>query len=265
MICAWMNKGKPVFLDATEKYIGFGEVAERIQGRQTLIENGNQYLLERVPVATYLQNTATESRKFSVDGNSLKGHVVQVWKGENKEWLLSGINDIKQNKQETALKQFLSEGKQNFEISNLKIDNLSNYNEDLKVEYDVLWKDVLTVFDKDSYLDADNRRNMENFKIDTAKRKLPYWFSFKNDLVFETEIQLPTGKSISTLPEKLSIKQPGYSFIASYNNVAGKVVYKNEIILNQSELKPENFSQWNKDIDQLTNFYNQQIVFTQKN
>ena len=95
------------------------------------------------------------------------------------------------------LKQYLSEGKQNFEISNLKIDNLSNYNADLKVEYDVVWKDVLTVFDKEIYLDVDNRRNFDNFEIDTAKRKLPYWFDFKNNMVFETEIQIPPGKTIS--------------------------------------------------------------------
>lgn len=265
MICAWMNKGKPVFLDATEKYIGFGEIAERIQGRQTLIENGNQYLLERVPVATHLQNTATEIRKFSIEGNSLRGRVTQVWKGENKEWLLDALTDIKQDKQENALKQFLAEGKTNFEISNLKITNITNYNADLKIEYDLLWKDVLTVFDKETYLDADNRRNLDNFKIDTTKRKLPYWFQFKNNLVFETEILLPAGKSVTTLPEKLSIKQPGYSFNASYNNASGKVLYKNEIIINQAEIKPEHFSQWNKDIEQLTNFYNQQIVLTQKN
>lgn len=61
-----------------------------MQGRrQTLIENGNLYLLEHVPVATNLQNTSVESRKFVMDGNNLKGHVVQSWKGENKEWLLS--------------------------------------------------------------------------------------------------------------------------------------------------------------------------------
>ena len=131
MICAWMKNGKPVYLDATEKYIGYGEIAERIQGKQTLIESGNNYLLETVPVETHLQNTATESRKFTVDGNNLKGHIVQVWKGENKEWLLSALNEIKQDKQENALKQFLAQGKLNFEISNLKIDNLSNYNADI--------------------------------------------------------------------------------------------------------------------------------------
>jgi uncharacterized protein YegL len=264
MICAWMNKGKPVFLDATEKYIGFGEIAERIQGRQTLIEDGNQFILEKVPVATHLQNTATESRRFSVDGNSLKGHIVQVWKGENKEWLLSSLNSIKQDKQETSLKQFLSEGSQSFEISNLKIDNLVNYNADLKVEYDIVWKDVLTVFDKEIYLDADNRRSLENFKIDTLKLKLPYWFHFKNNLVFETEINLPMGKTVTTLPEKLSIKRPGYSFIASYNSSGEKILYKNEIIINQTEIKPQDFVQWNKDIEQLNHFYNQQLVITQK-
>jgi uncharacterized protein YegL len=263
MICAWINKGKPVFLDATEKYIGFGEIAERIQGRQTLIENGNLYLLDRVPVATYLQNTSTEARKFSVEGNSLKGHVTQVWKGENKVWLLSGLLGVKQEKQENALKQFLAEGKQNFEISNLKINNISNYNADLKVEYDVFWKDVLTVFDKETYLDADNRRSFDNLKIDIENRKQPYWFQFKNNLVFETEISLPAGKTASILPGKLSINQPGYSFIASYSLAAGKIVYKNEIILKQVAIQPENFLQWNKDIEQLTNFYNQQIVITQ--
>jgi len=265
MICAWMKNGKPVFLDATEKYIGFGEIAERIQGRQTLIENGNSFLLERVPVETATQNTSTEHRKFSIDGNNLKGHVTQVWKGENKEWLLTALNDIKNEKQEDALKQFLSEGKQNYEISNLQIDNLSNYNADLKVEYDVVWKDVLTVFDKDIYLDVDNRRNFDNFEIDTTKRKLPYWFDFKNNMVFETEIQIPPGETVGSLPQKLLVKQPGYSFNASYNNANGKLIYKNEIILNKAEIEPANFSQWNKDIKQLSDFYNQQIVITKSN
>ena len=265
MICAWMNKGKPIYLDATEKYIGFGEIAERIQGRQTLMENGNGYLLEKVPVNSYAQNASTETRRFSIENNSMKGHVTQVWKGENKVWLLSALNDIKQDKQENALKQFLAEKKLNYEISNLKVTNLSNYNADLQVEYDVLWKDVVTAFDKELYLDADNRRNLENYNIDTAKRKQAYRFPFKNDLLFETEILLPAGKVVNSLPEKLAIQQPGYSFLASYSQQGNKIIYKNEIILKQTEISPSGFSQWNKDIEQLNNFYNQQIVLKQQN
>ncbi len=265
MICAWMKNGKPIFLDATEKYIGYGEIAERIQGRQTLIENGKNYLLERIPTATSMQNTATESRKFILEGNILKGHVTQVWKGENKEWLLTQLNEMKQDKQEIALKEFLAAGKTDFEISNLKIGNINDYNADLKVEYDVVWKNALTEFGKASYLDIDNRRYYQDFTIDTEKRKLPLWFQYKNHLIFETEIKIPEGKTVPTLPGSLSVDEPGYSFKASYRNDDGQIIYKNEITINKAELQPESFSQWNDDIKKLSNFYNEQIEFTTKN
>jgi transglutaminase-like putative cysteine protease len=260
MISVWMNGGKPVYLDATEKYIGFGEVAERIQGRQTLIEDGNNYIVGKVPVTDYLQNTAYEKRQLSVDGSSLKGHIVQGWKGENKVWLLTALNSIKQDKQENALRQFLSEGKNNFEISDMKVANLNDYNKDLNIEYNINWKNVLSEFGDDTYVEIDNRRNMENFKIDTSARKLPYWFYFKNHLVFETELRIPEGKKPVELPAVLAIKRPGYSFSGSYTANGSNLSYKCEIILHQSELKPEQFPQWNKDIEQLKNFYNQQIV-----
>ena len=264
MICAWMYKGKPVFLDATEKYIGFGEVAERIQGRQTLVENGKDFLLEKVPVAAPVQNTSSETRKFVIEGTNLKGKVVQIWRGENKVWLLSALNNIRQDKQENALKEFLSEGKRNYVISNLAVNNLSDYNADLRVEYDVLWKDAVTVFGEEWYLDLDNRRDYESFRIDTTKRKLPYWFQFKNNLVFETELQLPPGVSVASLPEHLSVRQQGYSFTATYSNAADRLRYRREIQLAQTELKPAGFSQWNRDIQSLINFYDQQVILQKK-
>lgn len=264
MIAAWMNAGKPVFLDATEKYIGMGEVAERIQGRETLIEDGDNYILTKVPEVTHLQNTAIEKRVLTIEGANLKGHVTQSWKGENKEWLLAGLNSIKQEKQETALKRYLSEGKTNFEVKDLKIDNLNNYNKDLKVEYDIVWKDAVTEFGAESYLEIDNRRSLESFKLDTAKRKLAYWFDFKNHLILDTEINLPANKTASELPAPFKVQREGYSFSGSYTVSAQKLNYRCEIILQQSEIRPEQFQQWNADIDQLKNFYNHQIVLTTK-
>ncbi len=260
MISAWMNGGKPMFLDATEKYIGMGEVAERIQGREILIENGADYILTKVPVASYLQNTSYEKRQLSIDGPNLKGHIEQTWKGENKEWLLSGLNRVNQEKQENALTRYLSEGKNNFLISSMKVTNLSDYNKDLKVDYDIVWKNVLTEFGDETYLEINNRRSLENFKIDTSLRKLPYWFYFKNHQVFETEINLPEGKKAGTLPANLAIQRPAYSFSGGYTMNGSKLNYRCEIILHQSDIQPEQFIQWNKDIDQLKNFYNQQIV-----
>jgi hypothetical protein len=41
-----------------------------------------------------------------------------------------------------------------------------------------------------------------------------------------------------------------------------KLNYRLEIILQQPEIKTEEFGQWNRDINQLKDFYNQQIVLT---
>lgn len=260
MISVWMKNGTPVYLDATEKYIGLGEIAERIQGKQTLIENGDKYILGTVPVTGYQQNTDFEKRVLHIDGVNLKGKVAHNWKGENKVMFLHGLNSIKQEKQENALVQYLSDNRKNFEISGLSITNIEDYNKDVKVDYSVNWKNAVTEFGDETYLEIDNRRRLESFKIDTAERKLPYWFSFKNHVVFETELNLPADKKPSELPSALSVNRPGYVFSANYALNGSTLTYRCEIQFKDSQILPDQFAQWNRDIDQLEGFYNQQIV-----
>ena len=176
--------------------------------------------------------------------------------------LLSAINNIRQEKKEAALSRYLAGRTNNFDVKLLAIDNLSNYNHDLMVKYEVNWKNGLTNFNGEYYLEIDNRRRFDDFKIDTATRKLAYWFDFKDHLVFETELELGADKKISLLPAPLNIERPGYRFNGVYTVSEAALVYRCEIIFLQSELEPSQFGQWNRDIEQLKKFYNQQIVLT---
>ncbi len=260
MICALMYKGKIYFLDATEKYIGFGETAERIQGRQVLIEDGEKYILQNIPAATQLQNTAHEKRILSIKGNDLLGKVTQTWKGENKEWLLSSLHEIKKEKQEEALRQFLAEGNANYQISNLKLINLNNYNEDLKIEYDLLFKNAVTAFDGELYIDMDNRKNFSQLTIDTSTRKLPYQFHFKTHILLEVDLKLPVNAKTGSLPQALKIEHQGYSLSGSYVNNNYRLLYRREIMIKKTLLAPNHFNQWNDDIKKLNDFYNNQLT-----
>jgi hypothetical protein len=262
MICAWFYKGKTWFLDATEKYIGFGENAERIQGRQVLIESGDKYLLQRIPIADPLQNTSFEKRTLAINGTSLVGKVVQTWKGEGKEWLLTGLHETKKEKQEDALRHFLSGGNANYQITNLKVLNLNNYNDDLKIEYDLMFKDAVTAFDKELYLDVDNRKDFSQFTIDTVKRKLPLQFPYKNHIVFETEIQLPVKAKVGTLPTALQVENPGYLLQGSWTSAPNKIMYRKEIELKKVLLKKDQFVTWNHDVEKLNQFYNNQLTIS---
>lgn len=262
MICAWIKPDEIVYLDATEKYIGFGEIGERIQGRPTMIENGDLFMIKNIPDRSFTQNTSTEKRSLKIVGQDLSGRVKQVWKGENKEFMLHGFHNINIDKQELALKSFLSEQNKNIEITNLNIVNITDYNKDLEIEYDFVWRNAISTFGDVSYIEPDNRRFLENFKFDLTKRKLPYLFDFKDHVLMESEIELPQGKLLNTLPEKLSIDKKGYSFTASYHINEGKLIYKNEIIIKDTRLNLADLSQWNKDIDALSAFYNEQIEIT---
>ena len=79
----------------------FGEIAERIQGRQVLIEDGDKYILQNIPVATQLQNTGYEKRTLQIEGEQpVRQSGADAWKGESKEWLLKG--QLHEDKRETG-------------------------------------------------------------------------------------------------------------------------------------------------------------------
>ncbi|MFM2359214.1 MAG: hypothetical protein RLY16_1207, partial [Bacteroidota bacterium] len=51
---------------------------------------------------------------------------------------------------------------------------------------------------------------------------------------------------------------------AKYVYSNGKLNYRCEINLLNTEIKVNQFEQWNKDIEQLSNFYKQQITLIKK-
>jgi len=203
-----------------------------------------------------------EKRILSVKGNNLEGKVQQSWKGESKEWLLSQLHDIKKEKQEDALKEFLAKGKSNYQINNLKIININDYNSDLKIEYDLVYKDAVSSFGKESYIDIDDRKDLARMKFDTAKRKLPFMFPYKGDMIYEVELQIPADSKPSVLPASLKIEQADYSMNGTYLADKSKITYKREIMIKKALVPKQNFLKWNADIDKLNEFYNNQLSIT---
>ena len=41
--------GKRYFLDGTENFIALNDYAQRIQGKQVLIEDGKNYIIDKIP------------------------------------------------------------------------------------------------------------------------------------------------------------------------------------------------------------------------
>ncbi len=264
MICAVYLGGQTYFLDATETYIGFGQYAERIQGRQVLIENGAGYQLARIPEPGFEQNRQTEKRTLRIEGEKLVGKVIHRMTGECTENVLSQVHQIRKTKLEEALQEYLTNGNSQYTIANILTSDLHDWNTDLTINYDLSHVDAVSAFGEELYVEMDFRKELSNAEIDTLKRKHDYWLPYKRGVLQETVLQLPEGFRVKSLPPAMRIDQPKYSFSTTYEHKNGQVIYRKEIIIRDTSLQRKDFQAWNNDIKQLRQSYHEQISLVKK-
>lgn len=264
MICAVLSDQKKYFLDGTESYIGFDEYAQRIQGRQVLIEDGNSYILDRVPLRTPDQNAKRESAVINVDGTTLKGTVKVNWKGESKSSLLAFIHSSGKQDQTPALTNYFSDGRNNYKISDVTIPSFHDWSGDLHAEYKFEWKDAVSNFGTELYIEPDFRKEFGAAIIDTSGRTMDYEFPYKYNVIQQTTFVIPSGYSIKALPEALSIEREGYTIKASVSRNKDGLYYEKNIVIKNPLVKMTSINQWNADIKALQKQYNEQIILTRQ-
>ncbi|MDB4920419.1 transglutaminase family protein [Mucilaginibacter sp.] len=260
MICALNYKGKIIYLDATETYLGLNEYAERIQGRQVMMEDGDHFVLNKVPYAVPSQNYDFESSKLVIDGTSLSGSVKHLWKGEDKESVLSGLNSVKKEKADEAMNHYLSNNNNDYGIKELNLSSTDNIDKDLTAAYKFDYKNAVSSFSKAYYVDLDFKKEFLNSAIKTDERKHDYWFDYKTNLYKEAELTIPAKYKVTNVPAPLNIVNPDYEFHIAYDSQPGKLIYKKNIIIKNTHLSVSKFAQWNKDVEQLAKTYNENIT-----
>jgi hypothetical protein len=264
MICALMFQNKTYFLDATETYLAFNEYAERIQGRQVLIENGKGYLLNNIPMGQANMNQDIQKKYLTIVGKDLVGTVEQIWKGEEKESLLSNINATKIDELQKNLISFLSNSNQNYIIDDLHFSNLENYDKDIQANFKLNIKNGIDQFDKTYYVTLDLDKEYNNFVIDIEKRLTDLWLPYKTTIIKEVEFKIPDNYTISDKPENLIIKSSNYEFNISYEIKNDKLYYKKSIQIIDPKIKKTSFSSWNEDIKKLSQHYSETITLKPK-
>jgi hypothetical protein len=264
MICALNYQGKTYFLDATETYIGFNEYAERIQGRQVLVEDGEKYLLTNIPTTTWQQNLDREKRALTIKGTELNGNAEHEWKGEEKEYILSQLNGIKKDKSKEAFIKYLSGNNKDYTLTEFATSNLDDFDKSVTAKYNISFKNAVSNFGKEYYVDLDFRKEFSGFTFDTAERTHDYWFDYKTNVQRETELTIPAGYSVTGLPPNVEIKNSDYEFSINYIQQKDKLIYKKSLTIKNPKLSKSKFVQWNKDIEKLNQSYNEQVVLTAK-
>lgn len=262
MICTVLFDGKTYYLDATYEYMPLGEYPQSIQGRQVMIENGDEFILNRIPVFPPQLNTDSLHCKFTIDGDKLIGQCARYFKGESKERILSLINATPKNKIDEALRFFVEDGNIQDKASDVVLNGASPKTEATHITYRLDNKSSIQTLDKDIYIGMNQTQDFINYNIDIKKRKSNYLLSYRRCQVREAELLIPHGYSLAHIPESMTIERDGYLFRITYTKDDNKLLYRSETIIKDPLIKKENFSQWNSDIDELRNNYMEQAVLT---
>lgn len=260
MICTVYYKGKPIFLDGTEKFNCFGEYAERIQNKEVMIENGDQYIIDKVPFNQAVQNKETFTANLKIVDEKLSGNCQRSFTGESRSQFQNIYNSFENSKKEEALEGFLSSNDKNNHVSDIKTSDLKSRDQKLSIDYKLDSSNRVSMFDEEMYI---NFEFMNDYKALTFKdRKTDYEFDYKT--LYETEIliALPQGYTIEKKPENLKIEDEDYTIEANFSLQNNQLIYKKSFQFKNALLRKSHLDSWAAAHKKLLDFYNSSITLT---
>lgn len=260
MICTLFYKDKKYFLDGTEKYNSFGEYAERIQGKEVMIENGDDFIIAKVPTSDALSNTETFTTNLRIENEVLTGKTTNTFTGESRASFLYSYNNIKNNNKEEALQNYLTDDNKDFSIAGITTTDLTNRDKKLSLEYDITVKNKVSSFDNDIYVDLDFKKEFSHLLF--KERKNDFEFPHKENYESLVKLEIPTGYKVTKLPESVAIQKNDYNITVSYQQVGNEILYKKKFEFKKGVVKAADFTEWNTFIEKLNKLYNEQITLT---
>jgi len=262
MICTVLLKGTYYYLDPTETFISFGDLAHRIQGRQVIIENGESFIMQKTPEYSKDRNLIKITTKASLNGDMIEGKTTEEYNGEGKTQILRGYSKVKSDKKDDAIKHFLSGQDKNMSIQNINTSNLQERKNKLLFDYNFTLKNQVVDVDNEKYVTLDYNPEMKNMTIDTASRTKDYVYGHKYYLVKQIDFTVPTGLKVKYLPKGFTKTNPDFSFAVNYKTAGNKITYTKTITIDNAIIHKKDFKDWNGAIKELKRVYNDQIILS---
>lgn len=260
MICTVYAQGKQFILDATEKYNPLGHHAERIQGKQILIEDGSGYTIDTVG-AVAIEKYVRESRwNFKMDDGYLAGKGQLKFNGEQKKNVLNYLHNLTGEDVDKFLQAVVSGSSNPDNFSILNYSKLSR-KEPLSIAYNMRLDNQINSFGNEIYLDMDFAKEFRNLKLED-ERKIPYSFGKRSFRHTVAEMVVPKGYKVNYLPQPYHFENEYFKFDLKYELDEGKIIYTKEIKILAHTLPVSLFEAWNTSVTDLTKFYNDQIILT---
>ena len=263
MICTVILNGEKIFLDPTEKYAELYNYAFRIQDQQALIEDGEGFIIERIPSLEASFNKESSQHTLKINKEQLEGEGVVTFRGNRKTYIFNYLSAYPQKKWEELMKNYISNSDKNVQTQLRSDPSLNNRDNDFELEYDITMDHHIIDLGEELYINLESDYSFQKFDM-PEERDVPYEFSGKYFMEHTSSLELPDGWKVNYLPEAINKEHEKYSFSLSFKEEGNQIIYKRRIAIKEVLLDVADFKEWNETIKQLNVFYSDQIILNKK-
>jgi len=247
-------KGEEYFLDATEKYVPFGENAYRIQGKEALVAGGDKFEIKTIPTTTANEHKIYTKAEFTLNEDLLKGKINVTLTGNERKDFHQFYQELPITGRAKFLNSYLEFNNDNVQASDIKTSDLANRDIPVTISGNILLSNTVQTISNDKYINLDFfPKTLERYMPD-EKRKRGFDFDYVLSFDDEFSLTIPGDKQFSDIPEKLELKQNGYEFKGEYVVSGNKITLKKQLVLKNSIVNYSDFDNWKKFLGSIKTF-----------
>ncbi len=259
MICAVLLNGEKLFLDPTQKFIGIEEYSYNIQEQEVLIENGDSFIRDIIPLSNEGHYFIETKEFLRIDGETLVGKGTSILGGSARIALANYLSSIREDKRKAYIVDHLAGNSKNVTITLEELPDWTKRDVGLPLSYQINLDNQITDIGKEIYLNLEKDFYFLNATI-SADRKNALEFSDILLVQSTIEISIPADSQVEYLPEPVTIQHEKYDFELSYLQKGNKVFYNKKIALKNTIIEEPDFKSWNTAIASIKSFYEDQII-----
>lgn len=270
MICTVIIDDEKIFLDPTEKYSDLYNYALRIQGKEVLIENGDKFIVEKIPEFPMDHSQEIININLMIEGSNIKGKGNTKFTGNKKSEMYYYLANTPSNKKELFFQNYITNQDKNIKIKIDEIPTNESREKDIEIDYSVELNNRIIDLGNELYIGVELDFAFNNYDMEKDRTRA-FEFSRKTAIRGETTLDLPKGMSVKYLPSPVEIDTKDYKFQLSYiskedpkNPGSKKLHYLKSIEIKNELLLPEQFKDWNNTIAKVKEFYGDQIILQKK-
>lgn len=265
MIAAARLDGEVYFLDATGKYEKYGIPTSMIQGKEGLLcINKDSCAVMRVPEVIKEENNFIDTVRIRIENNKVVGNGRKLLTGYPKYSTAHRYSVYSGQEKTDYVHRILTKGNNKCKISDFNVKDTDHKDNPFAIDYAFSIEDYLLKTEKETFINLNLTRDFFDGAIDLSKRELDYEIDYKYQIAEITYFDIPQGYKLGYLPATKNYQGKDFGFTISYEVKNDKVIYTKKIFIDHLMLKKQDFTSWNKMIQELNKAYKENISIIKK-